>query len=210
MKVYIQSLILGVLISMVPCFATSLWGKGGQNFTSKHNPQFQTGDILQINIQEEARASNNSKTEVKDQNRYESDVFSKLASALTGVAGSSLGGPGRALGVIGNNLSDSASNTTFTGEGKLTQNSTLDSYMSVMIKQILPNGNLYLEGSKSVQVNGEKQEFKVTGHVRPEDVVNNQVNSQKIANAQIEMIGKGTFQRSQKGGFLQKIFGGLL
>lgn len=191
-------------------FATSLWNQGSQNFTSRHNPRYQIGDIIQINIQEEARATNNSKTEVKDQNQYQSDVFQRLVRALTGAAGSSLGGPGRILDAAANNLGQSATNTTFTGEGKLTQNSTLDSYMSVLVKQILPNGNLVLEGTKTVQVNGEKQDFRVSGYVRPEDVINNQVVSGKVANARIEMIGNGTFRRSQKSGFLQKLFGGIL
>ncbi len=201
-----------VLMTLLICgltSATSLWNRKADSLVNHHHPEFAIGDIILVNIREQARATNNSKTEVKDENTYNSDILGRLAGFLNAASGSSLGGPGRILTTAGNQLSSSQTTSDYTGEGKLTQNSSLDSMISVMVKDILPNGNLLVEGRKTVQVNREQQEFLLTGVLRPEDVMANQVESGKLANAQIELIGNGSFNRTHRPGFLQRVFGGL-
>jgi flagellar L-ring protein precursor FlgH len=70
------------------------------------------------------------------------------------------------------------------------------------VVEILPNGNLVIEAKKSRKINDEIESIKLTGIVDPTTVVNNTVESKKIADLKIVYEGKGSLGDHQKPGLL--------
>jgi len=97
------------------------------------------------------------------------------------------------------NKYDGAASTVRAGE--------LKARITVRVVQVRPNGDLMIEGSRTVQVNNEKEEIGLSGVVRPKDVsASNTVYSYLIADAKITYKGKGAVNTGARPGFLTRIF----
>ena len=95
------------------------------------------------------------------------------------------------------------SKSEFKGEGKTSRNDRLTATVPAMVRQVLPNGNLFVEGHRVVLVNSEEHHFYISGVIRPEDIDGDgRVSSARMADAQIEFTGRGTLTAaSEKGWF---------
>lgn len=105
---------------------------------------------------------------------------------------------------------ETQNNVDFTGRGDTRRTGTLRAKMTARIKSIDDNGNYIIEGTREVEVNNDRMLMTVTGIVRPEDISSdNIVMSYQIANAKITYKGKGHADRSQKPGWITRIFNWL-
>lgn len=103
------------------------------------------------------------------------------------------------------NIGTSVSNE-YDGEGKTSRQGSLRAKITASVVEIDSAGNLVIEGSRMVNINGEKQMTTLRGTVRPQDVTaNNVVYSYNISNAQITYSGKGMVQDAHKPGILTRI-----
>ena len=81
----------------------------------------------------------------------------------------------------------------------------LEAILPVRVRQILPNGDLYVEGNKVVQVGAESHHLYISGIVRPSDVrTDNSVPSSRVADAQIAYAGSGDVSDQQRPGWLTR------
>ncbi len=95
---------------------------------------------------------------------------------------------------------------TFAGTASNTTNHVFTDRMSATVIDVLPNGNLVIEGYRSRVVGGEERVLRITGVVRPADVgVGNVVPSGAIANFRISYLGRGPATRTTKQGFLARL-----
>lgn len=79
-----------------------------------------------------------------------------------------------------------------------------------LVRKVLPNGNLFIEGHRVVLVNQEEHHFYISGVVRPIDIdQENSVKSSAIADAEIEFTGRGVLADNQDRGWLHKYLGWL-
>ncbi len=87
--------------------------------------------------------------------------------------------------------------SAYSDSGLTTRSGTMDAKISVSVKEVLPNGNLKLEGTRNISVNNDVQTITISGIVRPEDIrPDNTVLSIYLADAQILYKGQGnTSQR---------------
>ena len=79
----------------------------------------------------------------------------------------------------------------FDGKTEYDNERGLDDEVSVMVIDVLPNGNLVVAGRRSRKMDGDDQMMRVSGIVRPSDIqFNNVVYSRRIADFQIVYEGK--------------------
>jgi|CXWL01.1.fsa_nt_gi flagellar L-ring protein precursor FlgH len=100
----------------------------------------------------------------------------------------------------------SAATSSGDGKGSTTQSGRLSAKMAAVVKKVLPNGNLLIEGVRQVRVNKDTQTFFLTGIIRPDDVIsNNTIMSENIAEAEIRVDGKGQISERTRKGIITRI-----
>ena len=99
---------------------------------------------------------------------------------------------------------DTSSATT--GDGSIERKHHATATLACLVTEVLPNGNLVIEGTRDIRTSQEVLQFQLTGVIRPQDVTSeNQISSQLVANAEIAVKGKGIISRTQKTGIVSQI-----
>ena len=94
---------------------------------------------------------------------------------------------------------------SFRGGGSTQRKERLQATVSTVVKQVLDNGNLFIEGHRVILVNSEEHHLYVSGIVRPIDIDQaNTVASSKIAEAEIEFVGQGVVTDNQQQGVVPR------
>jgi flagellar L-ring protein FlgH len=167
----------------------SLWRNGSRSFF-KDQRAHQIGDLLTVtvNITDQANFANEtqrSRTATED-------------SGITAFLGSSLFGQ-RAQSVLPGRFLTADEKMGTDGKGSIVRQETLQTNVAAIVTQVLPNGNLVVEGKQEIRVNYEKRELIVAGIVRPEDIQSdNTIDSSKIAQARIAYGGHGEISDLQQ------------
>jgi flagellar L-ring protein precursor FlgH len=100
-----------------------------------------------------------------------------------------------------------SSSLDFAGQGSTSRTGQLNASLSARVVQVMPNGDLVIEGTKQVTINREHQLLTVRGTVRQYDISpTNVVLSTAIANMEVNFDGKGIISDANKPAFLYKIF----
>ena len=96
--------------------------------------------------------------------------------------------------------------STFEGSGTTKRSGQFEASITARVVEVLPNGNLVIEGKKDTILNNEHQYLVLSGIIRPEDLsVDNVVDSNLISDARIEYSGKGVIGDEQKPGWMMRI-----
>jgi flagellar L-ring protein FlgH len=186
------SALLGVLFS-VPAMAQntgSIYSDAAPNaFLFRDVRGHNVNDIVTIMIVENSTATNTANTSTQKKG--------DVAAAVPGFLG--IKTPSNPLTL--NSALD------FTGQGTTTRTGQLNASLSARIIQVMPNGDLVIEGTKQVTINKEKQLLTVRGTVRQYDLSStNVVLSTAIANMEVNFDGKGILSDANKPALLSKIF----
>ncbi len=102
----------------------------------------------------------------------------------------------------------SESDAKFNGSGALERSGKLSATLPVRVRQVLPNGDFFVEGTKVVMVDAEEHHIYVSGIVRAADVgEDNSVPSSRVGDAEIEYAGRGDVSDQQRAGWLSRTLG---
>lgn len=168
----------------------------GSLFTA--NKATRVGDILTVVIYEQASAA-------------------KEAATSTGRSSSASVGIPRLFGIETSisdrnpnidpaNLLSASTNNSFDGSGRTSRQENLSATLTTRVVKVYDNGNMKIDGSKTVRVNNENQIIRLSGLVRQADVTaNNMVDSKFILDAEIEYSGKGVVSDKQRPGWMVRV-----
>src|SRR4029079_7533467 len=160
----------------------SLWRNGSRSFF-KDQRAHQVGDILTVTVNLNDKAVIANETQRSRENKEDSGITDDLGSKTIKTPATAIL-PGRIL------TADSSASSD--GKGSVNRCAALVTNRSGVVTQVLPNGNLVVEGKQEVRVNFEVRELIVAGIVRPEDIQSdNTIDSSKIAEARIAYGGRG-------------------
>jgi flagellar L-ring protein precursor FlgH len=179
--------------------ANSLWRNGSRSFF-KDQRAHQIGDLLTVtvNITDQANFANETQRSrtVTEDSGITAFLGSNLLTGKTAL-------PGRLL------TADATASTD--GKGSIQRQESLTTHIAAVVTQLLPNGNLVVEGKQEIRVNFEKRELIVAGIVRPEDIQSdNTIDSSKIAQARIAYGGQGQISDVQQPRYGQQVMDVLL
>ncbi len=179
----------------------SLWRNGSRAFF-KDQRAHQIGDILTVKVNITDKAAIANETQRSRSNKEDSGVSDFLGSkTIKNPATAIL--PGRIL------TADSTASSD--GKGSVNRQEALQTNVAGVVTQLLPNGNLVIEGKQEIRVNLEIRELIVAGIVRPEDIESdNTIDSTKIAQARIAYGGRGQLSDVQQPRYGQQVLDVLL
>jgi flagellar L-ring protein precursor FlgH len=192
----IFALVIFIIAFTSSAHADSLWTTSGQpaRSMSADRKAAAKGDILTIVIAESAVAQS---SQNKSSNRESSlqDAISRFIYPALGAHKGEL--PGIAT----------SGKSSFSGGGDVSNSQSLSARAAVQVIDVLPNGNLVIEGVRVVTFSGETQYVVLRGIVRHDDIArDNSVISTNIADARVEFHSEGTLTEAQKRGWLAKIY----
>lgn len=79
-------------------------------------------------------------------------------------------------------------------------------YVTVQVVQLLPNGNLMVQGKKTLLNGNERVDLLVSGVVDPRWINDTgQVSSRNVANLQFALAGKGSISRGSNEGIFNRV-----
>ncbi len=156
------------------------------------------GDILVIRIDENEVASRSATTKLdkKDEANYGVPAVVGVLAALQT----------KYPDVDPSALFSTESKMSFAGAGATERKGKLNATLPVRVKRRLPNGDLYVEGTKVVMVGAEEHHIYLSGIVRRRDIAeDNSVPSSRVADAEIEYTGRGDITDQQRRGWASRV-----
>ena len=169
-------------------FAGSLWNDNANWFADARPGR--VGDIITVLVNEQTDASD------------EADMT--LRKNSTNTVGNDDGGGQGILSFIRKLALET--NSSARGNGNVERTHSATTTIACLVTEVLPNGNLVIEGTRDVRTSEEVLQLQLAGVIRPQDVnADNQINSRLIANAEIAVKGRGVLSRTQKPGIITQI-----
>lgn len=148
------------------------------------------GDILTVLITETTSASNTSNLETSKENSLNINS-SKGVGPLSFIPG---------LGLISSNTTD------FAGNGSTSRQQQIQARVSATVVGVKVNGDLIIQGSRTIEINGEREVIYVSGAVNPLIIpADNTIESYRISDLQVSYKGKGAVSTSSRPGIFSRL-----
>jgi flagellar L-ring protein precursor FlgH len=174
----------------------SLWRNGSRAFF-KDQRAHQVGDILTVKVKITDKATVENETKRNRKNSEDSGVDNFFGKTKLPIF-DKVNIPGKIL------TADSSGSSE--GKGTIDRKDEITTNVAGVVTQVLPNGNLVIEGKQEIRVNFEVRELIVAGIVRPEDIESdNTIDSTKIAQARIAYGGRGQITDVQQPRYGQQV-----
>ena len=183
---------------LAPVSSGSLWPENGRGLFADFRA-YRVGDLVTVRIDESSNADGNARTKL-DRESSESLGVPNFFGLTTALAK-------QYPDINPAALVEWMSKANFNGNGDTSRDTKLAGAIAVRVKKVLPNGDLFVEGTKVILINDEEVHIYISGVVRAEDIDSlNAVSSSQIADAQIEFSGRGVLTENQQRGWFTRLF----
>ena len=166
----------------------SLWQPGAQSFF--HDPRaMHVGDVITVNVSvaDTAKMQNTTSRSRTNSENASMDNLLGLEKVLP------------SIGMDPSSLVKMGSDNSNVGAGSIQRAESISMTLAALVAQVLPNGNLVIDGHQQVRVNNELRDMRLSGIVRREDITqNNTVDLSQIAEARVIYGGVGTMSDVQQ------------
>ncbi|MGD0191054.1 MAG: flagellar basal body L-ring protein FlgH [Rhizomicrobium sp.] len=176
----------------------SLWKPGSHSFFLDPRAS-RVGDVITVDvtIADSGQISNATNTGRSNSESANLTNFFGLESKL----------PSILPGADPSKLVNLGSTGTQQGSGSVNRAETISLTLAALVTQVMPNGNLVINGHQQVRVNSELRDLEISGVVRTEDITSdNTVNLAQIAEARIAYGGKGDITNMQEPRYGEQLF----
>ena len=195
MRSFTSTLLLGFTL---PIFlsAKSIWvdGRSGSLFSDPRASGI--GDLITVLVDESTSLTSSQQTSREKSSNIANEVKQFLFSPVASKFGTKKGELPK---------TEISTSSGSEGGGLVTNRQTLRSRASVIVVDVLPNGNFIIEGVRAVSFSGQQYYGKLRGIVRPYDVSRtNTILSSSIADARIEYVSQGSLSNAEKEGWLSR------
>lgn len=178
----------------------SLWSASDRaNYFFTDQRAVRVGDILTVRVQEFATAQRATSTNTSRTTEMNASIreFLGLVASLQEIA------PDLPVELA----VEAGSSLAFDSRGETGRTEQLTATVQVIVKQTLPNGNLFIEGHRVILVNAEEHHFYVSGVARPHDIdEHNSIASSHLADAEIQFTGRGVLSDGERPGAFARFF----
>lgn len=159
------------------------------------------GDVVIVRIEEDSSASNSTNNTASKTTTYNANLTAMLGLP-TNLGVNNFLGSGAAL----QPTIAATTGNSHQGQGTSNKADTFTATIAARIVDIMPSGNLVIEGNREIIIDQEKQTITLKGIVRQKDIdATNTVSSSAIADAQITYTGAGALSQATKKGWLGKV-----
>ena len=171
-----------------PTVANSLWRPGSRTFLRDQRAA-QVGDLITVlvSIKDNAQLQNRTqRARTGSDQMGMPQLFGMQTRWLPSAAS-----PDTLVSASGSQNTD--------GNGTVKRNETVTLRLAATVTQVLPNGNLAVNGKQEVRVSAELRELSVQGVIRPQDIASdNTIRHDRLAEARIAYGGRGTLSDIQQ------------
>jgi flagellar L-ring protein FlgH len=177
---------------------SSLWQAGSRAFF-KDQRASQVGDILTIQISFDDKAQFNNETQTQ-RTTAENDGITNLFGLEQQIP--------KFLPHAANPASLVNINGTTNNDGKaaITREEQVTLELAALVMQVLPNGNLVVQGHQEMRVNNEIRDLQITGVIRQQDIsATNTTTLDKLAEARVSYGGRGALTNDQQPRFGEQL-----
>jgi len=173
----------------------SLWQQGAVSFF--HDPRaMHVGDVITVNVSVADTAKMQNTTQ-------RSRTNSENANATNWFGLKKVLPPA----IDPTSIVKMGSDNSNVGVGSIQRQESISMTLAALVAQVLPNGNLVIDGHQQVRVNNELRDMRLSGIVRREDITqDNTVNLSQIAEARVIYGGQGTMSDVQQPRYGSQLF----
>jgi len=206
----------GCFALLLFCCATLLWGMRGAladslfsqpdrgedptaaGLYAKHPVILAEGDTVRIRVREKSTGDVENSVDTKDESKQ--DVSLGRTGGLLGRVFSPF------LKLLGQGDLSYKNKNEFKDDGSTERSVRMDSVVTALVVGVLDNGCVLIEGRKKVTLNNESQTLIVRGTLNPRDLDKDLVvDSERIADVEIEYVGEGQLSKRSRPGFLSRV-----
>lgn len=178
----------------------SLFDENRAEYLFEDNRARRVGDIVMVNVSESSSSTLKADTTAKRDTQTDMAITAMPSTGLLGEL------PLGTLGAKAGFDINAGAKNDFTGSGEATQEASFTATVATRIVRRMPGGVLQVEGARRIRVYNETQVLVVRGLIRERDIQSsNEVSSNNLAEAQIEVYGEGVLADKQKPGWLSRL-----
>jgi flagellar L-ring protein FlgH len=180
-------------IAIALLIAGTSYGQVMQNPTASLFSDYKAsrvGDAVTVLVTEQNSASKDASTNTSKQSTIGANGSASYGTANLPSGGLQLG-----------------TDNEFKGAGSTSETGSVQATVSAQVVKVDQYGNLEIQGSRLISVNGQDQIIRLSGIIRPSDIQpDNTIYSSQISDAKIIFEGSGSINQSQSPGWLTKLF----